>query len=573
MKWQYTIIFFTMVIAFMLVSACDITLPPRSFSPSITWTPTFTPFQPLSSTPKSATSDPVLTTPAASPTTPIETMLSVWVDPQLPGALRDAVVIPTDFSPAQESEGAALRLEVGGDEPLGHWVYALVAPFPTLAQSVTSAELHNFWTGESSGLFEGEPLLMDESTQAAFTKLWGEPAPGVSKVLSGQRLLDAAWESRPSWAIVPFEDLEPRWKVLEVDGQSPLRKGFDPVAYPLTVPISVAGEPTLTGLVRTLYGMDSDTPLIPFSNRDPEKLTTLAMTGVTALVRSTAYTMEQRGITYPGRDVGDWLREADITHISNEVPFAKNCPFPNPVQQDLQFCSDPRYIGLLEDIGTDIVELTGDHFRDWGADAMYYTLDLYDERGWPYYGGGANLEEGRRAVTLEHNGNKLAFIGCNGKGGWYATASADHPGAVSCDFDWMQSEIERLRLEGYLPIASFQHFEYYSYLAQPKQIRDFQRVADAGAVIVSGSQAHHPQAFEFKNDALIHYGLGNLFFDQYAISLATRQAFIDRHVFYDGRYIGTELLPILFMDYARARPMTPEERDVLLRSVFSASGW
>jgi poly-gamma-glutamate synthesis protein (capsule biosynthesis protein) len=352
-----------------------------------------------------------------------------------------------------------------------------------------------------------------------------------------------------------------------------LRKGFDPVAYPLTVPISVAGEPTLTGLVRTLYGMDSDTPLIPFSNRDPEKLTTLAMTGVTALVRSTAYTMEQRGITYPGRDVGDWLREADITHISNEVPFAKNCPFPNPVQQDLQFCSDPRYIGLLEDIGTDIVELTGDHFRDWGADAMYYTLDLYDERGWPYYGGGANLEEGRRAVTLEHNGNKLAFIGCNGKGGWYATASADHPGAVSCDFDWMQSEIERLRLEGYLPIASFQHFEYYSYLAQPKQIRDFQRVADAGAVIVSGSQAHHPQAFEFKNDALIHYGLGNLFFDQYAISLATRQAFIDRHVFYDGRYIGTELLPILFMDYARARPMTPEERDVLLRSVFSASGW
>jgi poly-gamma-glutamate synthesis protein (capsule biosynthesis protein) len=174
---------------------------------------------------------------------------------------------------------------------------------------------------------------------------------------------------------------------------------------------------------------------------------------------------------------------------------------------------------------------------------------------------------------MEHNGNKLAFIGCNGKGGWYATAGKDHPGAVSCDFDWMEREIKRLRLEGYLPIATFQHFEYYSYFAQPKQIRDFQRLADAGAVIVSGSQAHHPQAIEFKGDAFIHYGLGNLFFDQYGISLATRQAFIDRHVFYDGRYIGTELLPILFMDYARARPMTPEERDVLLRSVFSASDW
>jgi poly-gamma-glutamate synthesis protein (capsule biosynthesis protein) len=572
MKWQYTIVFFTMVVAFMLVSACDITRPTESFSPSITWTPTFTPFQPPSSTPQPATSEHVLTTPTASET-PVERALSIWVDPKLPSALRDTVEVPPDFFSTQDPEGAALRLEVGEEAPLGYWVYALVAPFPTQIQGVTSAELHNFWSGESSGPFEGEPLLMDESTRAAFTKLWGEPASGVSKVLSGKGLLDATWRSRPSWAIVPFEDLVPRWKVLEVDGQSSLRKGFDPAVYLLTVPLSVTGEPVLAGLVRTLYGEDSATPLIPASNRDPDKLTTLAMTGVTALVRSTAYTMEQRGITYPGRDVGDWLREADITHISNEVPFAEDCPFPNPVQQDLQFCSDPRYIGLLEDIGTDIVELTGDHFRDWGAEAMYLTLKLYDERGWPYYGGGANIEEGRRAVTLEHNGNKLAFIGCNGKGGWYATAGADHPGAVSCDFDWMQSEIERLRLEGYLPIATFQHFEYYSYLAQPKQIRDFQRVADAGAVIVSGSQAHHPQAIEFKNDAFIHYGLGNLFFDQYAISLATRQAFIDRHVFYDGRYIGTELLPILFMDYARARPMTPEERDVLLRSVFSASDW
>jgi poly-gamma-glutamate synthesis protein (capsule biosynthesis protein) len=63
------------------------------------------------------------------------------------------------------------------------------------------------------------------------------------------------------------------------------------------------------------------------------------------------------------------------------VPFAKDCPFPNPVQQGMRFCSDPRYIGLLEDVGTDIVELTGDHFADWGAGAMRYT--------WSYTGNAA----------------------------------------------------------------------------------------------------------------------------------------------------------------------------------------
>ena len=92
-------------------------------------------------------------------------------------------------------------------------------------------------------------------------------------------------------------------------------------------------------------------------------------------------------------------------------------------------------------------------------------------------------------------------------------------------------------------------------------------------MVVSGSQAHQPQAFEFAGSSLIHYGLGNLFFDQYDVSQATRQGFIDRHVFYEGRHISTELLTHLFVDYARPRPTTPQERENLLIKVFNASGW
>jgi poly-gamma-glutamate synthesis protein (capsule biosynthesis protein) len=271
--------------------------------------------------------------------------------------------------------------------------------------------------------------------------------------------------------------------------------------------------------------------------------------------------------------VGDLLRNADLTHISNEVPFAEGCPYPDPFQPDMRFCSDPKYIALLEDAGTDIVELTGDHFQDWGKQAMLLTLQLYRERGWKYFGGGENLEEAQQGLLIEHNGNRLAFIGCNAKGGGYAQAAANQPGAAACGYDFMESEIARLRSQGYLPIATFQHFEYYTYAAQANQKRDFRRMAQAGAVIVSGSQAHQPQALEFNAEALIHYGLGNLFFDQYDVSPATRQAFIDRHVFYDGRYISTELLPIIFIDYARPRPMTEAERKELLEAVFKASGW
>ena len=80
------------------------------------------------------------------------------------------------------------------------------------------------------------------------------------------------------------------------------------------------------------------------------------------------------------------------------------------------------------------------------------------------------------------------------------------------------------------------------------------------------------QAFEFHAGSFIHYGLGNLFFDQMQ-TLGTRQEFLDRHVFYEGRHVSTELLTAILEDYSRPRPMTVEEREELLAAVFAASGW
>jgi len=538
--------------------------------------PTLTPFQPRSSTQISPTPLPVVsvleTQPTATSVTSAGT-LAIWVEIDLPKDLREAVAVPPGFELSDNPEKADLWLGIGGESVISSWVYALVAPFPTVVDGLSSEMLRLCWKGQPTGPFESQPLLVDQGTLSLFTSLWGEPAAGAIMLLPEDELLDYAWEHQPAWALIPFEKLEPRWKVLEVDGLSPLHKDFDPASYALAAPVSLSGDAKLVAMAQALYGPDSPARLVPASNRVPEKLTTLALTGVTALVRATAYSMERQGIKYPGQDVRDWLRSADLTHISNEVPFARDCPFPNPVQENLRFCSDPRYIELLEDVGTDIVELTGDHFQDWGTEAMRYTLKLYRERGWYYYGGGENFQEGRQALLLEHNGNRLAFIGCNGKGRGFAHAGPDNPGAVVCDFDWIQDEISRLRAEGYLPIITFQHLEYYTYRAMPLQQRDFSRVANAGAVIVSGSQAHQPQALEFLDGALIHYGLGNLFFDQFIVSQATRQAFIDLHVFYAGRHISTELLTIQFVDFARPRLMTPAERADLLRVVFNASGW
>jgi len=527
--------------------------------------PTRTPFQPLQSV--EPPSPPGTPTTAESQTPPqtqqVNETISVWYPDYLPDALSDRITLPAGYQLTADRDEAHITLSVGSENVVSRWVYALAAPYPTIPDGVPSEAVQQSWRGESRGPFAGAPILLDQSTLGVFSALWGEPAAGSVKVLPPGNLIDYAWGNQPAWALLPFEAIEPRWKVLEVGGVSPLRTDFDPTAYPLSAPFSIQGSDQ-----ENRFG-------IPATNRDPSLLTTVALTGVTALVRATAFTMHRNGSTYPAGDIGPILRRADITHISNEIPFTPDCPPPDPTQPGLLFCSDPEYIALLDDVGADVIELTGDHFGDWGPEAMRYTLDLYRERGWIYYGGGYDLQDARQPRLIEHNGNRLAFIGCNGKGGGYATASEAQPGAAACDFNYMQRQIRDLREEGYQVIATFQHFEYYTYSPQPAQVRDFRRLAEAGAVVVSGSQAHQPQGMEFIAGAFIHYGLGNLFFDQYHFCTdnACDDAFIDLHVFYDGRYLGNELATTVFIDYAKPRLMTPEERQTLLEVIFTASGW
>jgi hypothetical protein len=493
---------------------------------------------------------------------------TLWVSPTIPTELGNAAVL-AGFPLTSNYEMATIHLDLKMDDSERNetdttWIYALVAPYPTLIDGIKMDDLKSSWAGEPSGSLLGVPVWMEISTHNAFSAIWGKPNPGFKiRLAPSEQLLDSAWKEQPSFAIIPFEDIEPRWKVLTIDDQSPIRKEFDPETYPLKITFSLSGETGQTLLIN-----------IPLINRDPEKMTTLVMTGVTALVRMTAEKMEKNGRTYPGEAIRDWLQNADLTHISNEVSFTPECPSPDRNQSTRYFCSDPRNIELLDFIGTDIVELTGNHFQDWGSEATLYTIDLYNQRGWMYFGGGVNWLDARKSITIENHGNKLGFIGCNPSGPTYAWATETEPGAARCDMDWMRAEVTRLKGEGFLPISTFQYFEGYGVWPGPDQIGDFRSMAEAGAVIVSGSQAHFPQTIEFHNGSFIHYGLGNLFFDQMDFPVVgTRREFMDRHVFYNGRYINTELLTAMLEDYSRPRPMMAEERRLFLHDIFEASGW
>ncbi len=105
---------------------------------------------------------------------------SLWISPAVPPALHEQAVgwgIPIVDNP----NSASLRVVVQPDGiNATTWIYALVTPFPTVTDGVTSQELLANWKGSPTGTFGGHPLLMDPSTLAAFTALWGAPAQELS---------------------------------------------------------------------------------------------------------------------------------------------------------------------------------------------------------------------------------------------------------------------------------------------------------------------------------------------------------------------------------------------------------
>jgi hypothetical protein len=535
--------------------------------------------------PASPTPQPIINIPTDTPLPPTAMVVlptftdtpvvqSLWTDPAVPAALVKQLDLPSSVRMVSSPDQADLHLAPGaGGGWTARWIYALVAPFPTFSDGVSLDDLQRSWRGEKTDLFQGHPLLLSASTKAAFTSLWGTPADSAVQVLDESQIITTAWDQKIAWSLVPFEALEPRWKVLRVDNQTPMDRSLDVASYPLAVTFVLKGDAQALKSLEEQSTAAKKT-VMPATNRDTKKMTTVVMTGVTALVRATADRMEKKGLTYPAQDIVSWLQNADFTHISNEISFDPDCAKPNASDPRLFFCSNPKYIELLDYIHANVIDMTGNHLNDFGSDKLLYTLDIYRQHGMNYYAAGENADKARQPILLEHNGNKIAFIGCNPVGPVHDWATADKPGAAKCDMAWMAQEVSQLKADGYLPIVTFQYYETYSPVPTPDQVRDFRAMAAAGAVIVSGSQAHRPQAMEFLGGCFIHYGLGNLFFDQMDTPwTGTRNEYIDRHIFYDGRYIGTDLFTALLEDYAKPRPTTAKERDAMLEEEFKASGW
>ena len=460
---------------------------------------------------------------------------------------------------------------------VGQWVYALVAPFPTIVDDVPFTAIQAAWQGQPITC-DGcdtitSPLQMSETTLDALKTVWGAPAQGAVEVVPADQLTQKLWDAKPAFGIVPFDELNPRLKVLSIDGNTPFHRNLDLNAYPLVVKIGLAGPIDQAQQFQSTLGQ-------PLTNRDENKMTIVAMTGVTAMSRDFAASMDVNGVLYPAKNIQDYFDTSDIVHISNEVSFWPDCP-KQPTANRGAFCSDPSYFELLKHIHTSVIENTGNHMNDYGWEPFSYTLGIYEKEGIPYFGGGRTITEATRYITLTNHGNVIAFAGCNPVGpsiAWVDGLGDGRPGAAPCasPYPELQDQIKQAKATGAVVFSTLQYNEQplgdYSYETAKSQADDFAQLIKAGADVVSGSQGHSVQGFGLLGNGFMHYGVGNLFFDQMQ-ALNLRQNFIDRYLVYDNKLLGVELLTTIRDEAALPRKMTTDERRALLKTLFDLSYW
>jgi poly-gamma-glutamate synthesis protein (capsule biosynthesis protein) len=522
---------------------------------------------------------------SAQPSAPVEAAararpvgLTVGVAEPVPDSFRAklaSVVLPGDKAVALVNGDALeqplyLDWNAAGGSAIYTATFAAAVRFDTVFPATTWETIQATWAGDVTTYTAVSVLT---STLPALEQVLGDAGPTVQGVATVTDVVAAAWETGgTTLALLPFDHLTPSLAVLTIDGQTPIENAvkFDADAYPFVARLYAhTNRPSRSQ--RTM--MQALLAALPTNNRDPAKVTTLTMTGVTAMVRFMAREMDTRGAAWPAEYVGEELSSADITHISNEVPFTEECKTDLRLD-NFNFCTKAEYMETLRLSGVDIIGLTGNHQNDFGKKAALWSLDFYAKEGLPVYGGGRTVEEANRPLYVEHNGNRLAFLGANSYGPNMAWAEADWPGSARFDLNILSATIRAIKEKNLADVVlvELQYQESYDTMPLIDQRNDFNALVRAGADIVTGVQSHVPQGIEFTDGKLILYGLGNLYFDQMN-SMPTRENMVAKHTFYGGRHISTQIETTLLYDFGQPRWMSDTEREALLNRVFAHSYW
>lgn len=206
------------------------------------------------------------------------------------------------------------------------------------------------------------------------------------------------------------------------------------------------------------------------------------------------------------------IRNADFFMVNEEFPFSSR----GVQAEDKQytFRLEPERVSMFLELGIDGVTLANNHALDFGVEALLDTCTTLDNAGILRTGAGANLEEAKKPVEVELQGETIAIIGATRvipEAGW--AAGKNHPGMLaSYDATTLLEEITAQKQGGKFVIVYVHWGVERDERPQEYQRTLAQQYINAGADLVIGSHPHVLQGIEYYKGKPIVYSLGNFVF-------------------------------------------------------------
>lgn len=213
-------------------------------------------------------------------------------------------------------------------------------------------------------------------------------------------------------------------------------------------------------------------------------------------------------------EVVDRMKSSDIMVANNEFAVTNS---DNKISKLYNFKAMPERLNIYKEMGVDLVSTANNHVYDYGEEGLLDTIRYLDEYNIPNVGAGKNINEAKEAYYFIAGGYKFSFISATRAEKYVVTPNAEEnkPGVFWCyDPALLIETIKEEKEKSDFVIVLIHWGKEDSHLLEDVQKETGKMYIDAGADLIIGAHAHVLQGFEFYNNKLIAYNLGDFIFNR-----------------------------------------------------------
>jgi poly-gamma-glutamate synthesis protein (capsule biosynthesis protein) len=256
------------------------------------------------------------------------------------------------------------------------------------------------------------------------------------------------------------------------------------------------------------------------------------------------YDEEGKGILgVLSKDLVAEMNAADLMMLNNE--FAYSTRGVEETDKSYTFRADPGRVGILNEMGVDIVSLANNHALDFGPEALLDTFSTLDTAKIAYVGAGENMARAKAPFYFNVGDKTIAFVAASRvvfAMDWYATDTT--PGMIGTYDPTLFLESIKEAKENADFVVAYVHWG----VERNNYPENYQKVfaknyIDAGADAVIGCHPHVMQGLEFYKGKPIAYSLGNFWFNK-----STKESGMIKLFLEPDDTIQVQLLPVMNKD-------------------------